>query len=155
MTAIIVSFGLFQLGNVSRHFALWLPVLSVESAREHRLVLSAATNICGETVKRWLKCFQHGSDDCISVSTFLVFWRDVVRCLCRYDCGLGWTELSPGHVSQPSEVPVAGSVCRGFLWTVPLEGLVRDHDIGCFLTTSVGQCISMFYVGLLQRCSLG
>lgn len=76
-----------------------------------------------------------------------------MRSPCRCNGGLGWTELSPGNMSQPSEVPVAGSVCHGFLQTVHHGGLVRCHDIG--LMTRVGQCISMFYIGLFQKSSIG
>lgn len=69
------------------------------------------------------------------------------------NCGLGWTELNPGNVSQPSEVPMAGNVCQGFLLTVHPVGFVRGRDIGCFLMASI--VISMFYIMLLQRSSTG
>lgn len=78
-----------------------------------------------------------------------------MRSPCRYDCDLGWMELSLGNVPQPSEVLVAGSLCQGFLQTAYPGGLVRDHNIGCFLMASVGRCISMFHIGLLQRSSTG
>lgn len=166
MRSVIVNFGLFQIGDVSRYFAFWLPVLSCGAQAD-----SSNCCICfwGEWRGEWIVYSMIGVMIHFYFYFFLsseaVWWISLygairVRVRLHDPCGFcpiqnilwwalwlnvtGWTQSSvlvpcPNLPKSPQQ-----SVCQGFLWTMYLWGL---EVIDCFLMTCIGQCISIFYTG--------